>query len=555
IETIVTMLSETSQTRSWLKAKLQAIKRTGLQFSDDILISILVCLMSRDKHLILTCKQEHTEELKTMIEQIFHNVFGLTCATVTCDASQTPADFIANLFSRPKDDNSHSSNNTHIGNSIQNSAEDSLNRLKQQKSYRSLRTTSSTNSNEKRPSQEFKGMNRHSNLSYSPSHLNNKDPSIDSSFSDESPIFAANNIDDEISINEAGEYGSRKKNERSRTLDYPKEINFISSAAQNSQARKRNTFLTSTASQPIDIPERPSTPSRPSLSIYTGSPRKNTYSSNYSHLNSYSQSPNYSHLNSYSQSPNTPIDFSSSKRTHGSIGTGGFESYSPHNSASRKLAQAVIIESLSYANEIIFAFLLEILANKEVNDKSTTFYLPKPFLIVALLPESYPRHSLPNQLIDRFFLSHMYEGIIGFGKSPIVSRRNPMIRETEIEKLSKDMDNVSVHNDMQRYMRDIVVGLRTHRVVNRGITARASTDLVTLVKALAAVFQRNYVTPELVIFASEKVFSHRIILREPGDDRSTMYGTSLKTLLKKMRTNATPGDVIADVLRAVYPPV
>ncbi|CAG8531485.1 754_t:CDS:2 [Dentiscutata heterogama] len=502
------MLSETSQTRSWLKAKLQAIKRTGLQFSDDILISILVCLMSRDKHLILTCKQEHTEELKTMIEQIFHNVFGLTCATVTCDASQTPADFIANLFSRPKDENSHSSNNNHIGNSIQNSAEDSLNRLKQQKSYRSLMTTSSTNSNEKRPSQEFKGMNRHSNLSYSPSNLNNKDPSIDSSFSDESPIFASNNIDDEISINEAGEYGPRKKQERSRTLDSPKETNFISSAAQNSQARRRNTFLTSTSSQPIDIPERPSTPSRPNLN-----------------------------------------------RTHGSIGTGGFESYSPHNSASRKLAQAVIIESLSYANEIIFAFLLEILANKEVNDKSTTFYLPKPFLIVALLPESYPRHSLPNQLIDRFFLSYMYEGIIGFGKSPIVNRKNPMIREMEIEKLSKDMDNVSVHTDMQRYMRDIVVGLRTHRVVKRGITSRASTDLVTLVKALAAVFQRNYVTPELVIFASEKVFSHRIILREPGDDRSIMYGTSLKTLLKKMRTNATPGDVIADILRAVFPPV
>ncbi|CAG8589450.1 19269_t:CDS:2, partial [Racocetra fulgida] len=391
---------------------LQNIKRTGLQFSDDILISILVCLMSRDKHLMLTCKQEHTEELKTMVEQIFHNVFGLSCATVTCDTSQTPADFIANLFSRPKDDNSYSSNSTHIGNSIQNSAEDSFNRLQPQKSYRSLITTSSTNSFEKKPPQEFKGIKRQSNLSHSPSHLyHNTNSSIDTNFSD----------DDELSINEVDEYSSRKLNGRSRTLDSPKESNFVSS---NSHPRRRNTFLASpTSTQPIDIPQRPN------LSIYTGSPRKNTYSSN------------YSHLNSYSQSPNTPIDFSS---------TGGFDSYSPHNSSSRKLAQAVIIESLSNANEIIFAFLLEILAHKEVTDKSTTFYLPKPFLIVALLPETYPRYSLPNQL--------------------------------EIDKLSKDMDNVSVHNDMQRYMRDIVVGLRTHRIVKRGITARASTDLVTFVK-------------------------------------------------------------------------
>ncbi|CAG8566851.1 13308_t:CDS:2 [Cetraspora pellucida] len=526
------MLSETSQTRSWLKTKLQTIKRTGLQFSDDILISILVCLMSRDKHLMLTCKQEHAEELKTMVEQIFHNVFGLSCATVTCDASQTPADFIANLFSRPKDDSY--SNSTHIGNSIQNSADDSFNRLQPQKSYRSLITTSSTNSNEKKPSPEFKGIKRQSNLSHSPSRLNhNRDSPIDTSFSDEELSINA--------INDIDEYSSRKFTERSRTLDNPKESNFVSS---NAHPRRRNTFLaSSTSTQPIDIPERSSTPSRPNLSIYTGSPRKNTHSSN------------YSHLNSYSQSPNTPIDFSISKRTHGSIGTGGFDSYPPHNSASRKLAQAVIIESLSNANEIIFAFLLEILAHKEVIDKSTTFYLPKPFLIVALLPETYPRHSLPNQLMDRFFISYLYEGIIGFGKSQIINRRNPMIKESEIEKLSKDMDNVSVQNDMQRYMRDIVVGLRTHRIVKRGITARASTDLVTFVKALAAVFQRNYVTPELVLFASEKIFSHRIILREVGDDRSTMYGTNLKTLLKKVRGPTTSSDVIADVLRAVYPPV
>lgn len=64
------MISD-SPTKNWLKSKLQYIKKnTSFQFSDDVLISILVCLMSGDKHLILTCKQENIEELRSMTEQV-----------------------------------------------------------------------------------------------------------------------------------------------------------------------------------------------------------------------------------------------------------------------------------------------------------------------------------------------------------------------------------------------------------------------------------------------------------------------------------------------------
>jgi MoxR-like ATPase len=166
------------------------------------------------------------------------------------------------------------------------------------------------------------------------------------------------------------------------------------------------------------------------------------------------------------------------------------------------------------------------------------------------------KHNLPNQLLDRFFISYTYEGIVGTGKSAITStRRSPLIKASEIEDLSKKMDNVTIHNDMHRYMRDVVVGIRTHRLVKGGLTARASSELVTLVKVLAAIFQRNYATPELVLFASEKIFSHRLILRDAGDDKSTMYGTRLMTLLKAKRKVSSPSDVVADVLQAVWPPV
>jgi hypothetical protein len=75
IEIFLLIMPSDTSTKNWLKAKLQYIKKnTSFQFSDDVLISILVCLVAGDKHLILTCKQENIEELRSMTEQVTINI-------------------------------------------------------------------------------------------------------------------------------------------------------------------------------------------------------------------------------------------------------------------------------------------------------------------------------------------------------------------------------------------------------------------------------------------------------------------------------------------------
>ncbi|CAG8632462.1 13149_t:CDS:2 [Funneliformis mosseae] len=509
------MLSET--TKNWLKSKLQYIrKNTYFQFSDDVLISILVCLISGEKHLILTCKPEDNEELRSMTKQVLHHVFNMT--TVICDASQTPAEFTNNLFSRQREDIFHISNSVNNVHSYPDCSEEATLRLKSYQSLRSLRTISSTKSNDKRPMHEFQGLNRRSNLSHS-SNLIRDNIAVDS---DESLSLYGSSYDND-------EIGFLKSKERLRTFDSPRETTFSLPRSSSLHTRKRNINLSSSPSQPIDISEKPSTSSRPSLSIYTGSPRKNIH---------------HSYFSSSSQSPN---DYTFSKKRHESLSTSGFDPPSPYIPSSRPLAKAVIIENLLNADETIYALLLEILIRRQVIDRSTVYNLPKSFLVIVLLPMTSMKYNLPNQL-----------GVEA-GKSPIITaKKSPLIKPAEIEDLSKKMDNVTIHNDMHRYMRDVVVGIRTHRLVKGGLTARASSDLVTLVRALAAVFQRNYATPELVLFASEKIFSHRLILRDAGDDKSTMYGTSLFTLLRARSLSPkfpSPGDVVADVLQTVWPPI
>lgn len=110
----------------------------------------------------------------------------MTTSTVICDASQTPADFATNLFSRQREDNSHILNLSNNINPYPNVTEEAMLRLKTQKSTRSLQTVSSTKSNDKKPIHDFKGSKRRSNLSHSSNQISNqRDSYIDSNMADE----------------------------------------------------------------------------------------------------------------------------------------------------------------------------------------------------------------------------------------------------------------------------------------------------------------------------------------------------------------------------------
>ncbi|CAJ0904843.1 10366_t:CDS:2 [Entrophospora sp. SA101] len=532
------MHSETPppSTKSWLKAKLQTIKRViGFHFSDEVLISILVCLISREKHLILICKQENMEELRNMTEQA---------------KSQTIAEFTSSLFiNKARDENLYL---------LSNDAPEEIT-IKTQKSSRSLRTVDSNKSNDKKltvtsTAHDLARTKRRSNMSYNSSNpkdlLNTESNTLEYSQAGSSGIIGGG--DESMGSNtlypDSGDNNSQKHRERSRLYDGPKESNIsFNRSSSLKTSRRKNTAISSTSikQQPNDNSNTSEKMSstlllsiRPKLSVSTGQSRKNTQPIN--HQPHISPSP--------TQTPNTPSDYTFSKKKHESLSTAGiFDPPSPYFSNSRKLAHAVIIESLTEANETIHALLMEILVKKQVVDRSSVCGLPKPFIIVALLPITDSNsYDIPRQLLDRFFISYTYESVIGI---PSGGGRSPM---------NVNRHNVIVHNDMERYIRDVVVGIRTHRLVKGGVTARSYLDFVTLIKALAAILQHHYVTPKLVLFASEKVFCHRLILRDIKDDKSIMYGTSITTLMRRRKLLSkvlTSGDIVADVLQCVWPPV
>ncbi|KAI7857460.1 hypothetical protein BDC45DRAFT_435762 [Circinella umbellata] len=206
-------------------------------------------------------------------------------------------------------------------------------------------------------------------------------------------------------------------------------------------------------------------------------------------------------------------------------------------SSSGKIAQSVIIQRLDDTNELVQATLLELIVAKELKISNARHTVPKPyFIVIAVLPQNYKHTTTASQL--------------------------------EIKTLASQVSRVYVNIDITRYIRDIVVGIRTHPLIQGGLTARASQEFVLVTKyvavfffffylvyskvdnimymmvnygsrALAALFQRDYLTPDLVTIAADKVLGHRIRVLRKENESQTRAIT----------------DVVADVLRIVYVPV
>lgn len=66
-------------------------------------------------------------------------------------------------------------------------------------------------------------------------------------------------------------------------------------------------------------------------------------------------------------------------------------------------------------------------------------------------------------------------------------------------------------------------------------------------RSLATLFERDYLTPDLVTIAAEKVFSHRLHVLAINRHDDQMEREDMDANL--------PSDIVAEILRIVYVPV
>ncbi|MBP9115442.1 MAG: MoxR family ATPase [Acidimicrobiia bacterium] len=172
------------------------------------------------------------------------------------------------------------------------------------------------------------------------------------------------------------------------------------------------------------------------------------------------------------------------------------------------------------------AALLEAMQEQQVSADGVTHRLPEPFLVIATQnPIEYEgTYPLPEAQIDRFalkinvgyptpdlekeMLRIKHTGISPSTLNDIV----PVGNSEEILGIKQKVDSIVVSEEVISYVSNIVRTTRDMPALQLGASPRAAVTLLACAKAIACLFEREYVTPDDVTFIAPSVLRHRLIL-------------------------------------------
>ncbi|HEV7423552.1 MAG TPA: MoxR family ATPase [Mycobacterium sp.] len=199
------------------------------------------------------------------------------------------------------------------------------------------------------------------------------------------------------------------------------------------------------------------------------------------------------------------------------------------------------------------AALLEAMAERQVSIDGVTHRLPAPFVVLATdNPIEYEgTYPLPEAQLDRFMirlelrylsdadeLSMLRRRIERGSPEPEVGR---VIDAHELLAMRESVEQVTVHDDVLRYVVSLATASRQHPQIAVGASPRAELDIVQLGRARALLLGRDYVIPEDVKALAVPAMAHRISLRPEMWVRQVRSSDVVAELLRRVPVPRTRG--------------
>lgn len=179
------------------------------------------------------------------------------------------------------------------------------------------------------------------------------------------------------------------------------------------------------------------------------------------------------------------------------------------------------------------AALLEAMEERRVTIEGESHDLPDPFLVCATQnPVEYEgTYPLPEAQLDRFMLKVMVDYPSADQEQAILDRYQhgfraadletahlePIISSKTLPEIRAAVERVAVAPAIQKYIVNMVRATRTNRHVTLGPSPRAAVTLMLAAKAIAAMQDRDFVTPDDVKTLAHATFRHRILLRPESE--------------------------------------
>ncbi|MEM1176881.1 MAG: MoxR family ATPase [Acidobacteriota bacterium] len=189
--------------------------------------------------------------------------------------------------------------------------------------------------------------------------------------------------------------------------------------------------------------------------------------------------------------------------------------------------QVLLADEINRATPRAQAALLECMAEGQVSVDNKTYVLPKPFFVIATQNpvEHEGTFALPEAQLDRFLMRLE----IGY---PSLDAEVEMLTRSEREdpfdtvqqalslevllKLRQRVREVHVHEEVRKYVAQLVASTRASKDFALGCGPRATKGLYRAAQAAAAMSGRDFVTPDDVKRLLPSILHHRVILGSEG---------------------------------------
>jgi MoxR-like ATPase len=186
----------------------------------------------------------------------------------------------------------------------------------------------------------------------------------------------------------------------------------------------------------------------------------------------------------------------------------------------------VLIDEINRAPAKTQSALFEVMEERQVTVDGTTHAMQHPFMVLATQNpvEHEGTYRLPEAQLDRFLFKievpypSLEEEISilhahhqsNFGD--LLADVTPVLTTEDVLSLQTTIRTLHVEDRLLRFIAGIVSATREDRSISLGASPRASIAILNASKALAGIRERDFVTPEDILFVALPVLRHRITL-------------------------------------------
>lgn len=190
--------------------------------------------------------------------------------------------------------------------------------------------------------------------------------------------------------------------------------------------------------------------------------------------------------------------------------------------------------------------LLESMEEKQVTIDGETLPLPNPFMVIATqnpIESQQGTFPLPAAQLDRFLFKltinypsfeEEHDILRQYGHKPGEIRTSSIVDADTVKQWATEVGQVTVHEDVERYILKIVRATREHPFLDLGLSSRAALAILQATRAYAYLQGRSYATPDDVKMILPPAALHRMELSTEG-----VLTKKIEDVLKEITNSVT----------------